>query len=81
MSQYIRGLVKSQSVLVNCNSFLWFQELEILLSIYHRPWIRWFIAKAAWFPGNMRQKQKEIVTVTTAHIIQLDVMDLRLDSF
>ena len=64
MSQYIRGLVKSQSVLVNCNSFLWFQELEILLSIYHRPWIRWFIAKAAWFPGNMRQKQKEIVAIS-----------------
>ena len=63
MSQYIRGLVKTQSVLVNYNSFLWFQGLEILLSIYHRPLIRWFIAQAAWFQGNMRQKQNaELLT-------------------
>ena len=58
LSQYIRGLVKSQSVLVNYNSFLGFQELEILLSIYHRPLIRLFITQAAWFPGILRQKQK-----------------------
>ena len=72
VSQYIRGLVKTQSVLVNYNSFLGFQELEILLSIFHRPLIRWFIAKAAWFPGIMRQKQKcrtlnEILDVLQSH--------------
>ena len=58
VSQYIRGLVKTQSVLVNYNSFLWFQGLEALLSIYHRPFIPRFIAQAAWFPGIMRQKKE-----------------------
>lgn len=46
VSQYTRG------------SFVGFQELGILLSIYNRPLIRWFIAQAAWFPGIIRQKQK-----------------------
>ena len=59
VSQYVRGLVKTQSVLVNYNSFLGFQDLEIFLSISYRPLIRWFIAQAAWFLGIMRQKQKK----------------------
>ena len=52
LSQYIRGLVKTQSVLVNYNSYLWFQELEILLSFYHGAFIQRFIAQAASFQGK-----------------------------
>ena len=59
VSQYTRGLVKSQSVLVNYNSFLGFSRVgnsPFNLNCY-RPLIRWFIAKAAWFPGIMRQNK------------------------